>query len=84
MVSLELDHSSDNQRQLTQPRSSMALQGNQLAQDWDKLAWESAAEVVAPAVVAAAVDDGGGVAAAAVPAVSFSIALLQWINERMR
>ena len=62
----------------------MALQGNQLAQDLDKLAWESAAEVVAPAVVAAAVDDGGGVAAAAVPVVSFSIALLQSINERMR
>ena len=82
MVSLELDHSSDNQRQLTQPRSSMALQGNQLAQDWDKLAWESAAEVAPAAIV---VDDGGVVvAAAAVPAVSFSIALLQSINERMR
>ena len=65
----------------------MALQGNQLAQDWDKLAWESAAEV-APAVAAAVVVDDGGVvvvaAAAAVPAVSFSIALLQSINERMR
>jgi hypothetical protein len=64
----------------------MALQGNQLAQDWDKLAWESAAEV-APAVAAAVVVDDGGVvvaAAAVVPAVSFSIALLQSINERMR
>jgi hypothetical protein len=56
----------------------MALQGNQLAQNWDKLAWESAAVEVAPAAVAVVI------AAAAVPAVSFSIALLRSINERVR
>lgn len=71
------------QRQLTQPRSSMALLGNQLAQDWDKSAWESAAAEVAPVVV---VDDDGVavVAAAAVPVSSSLIALHQSISERMR
>ncbi len=66
-----------------QPRSSMALQGNQLAQDWGKPAWKSAAEVV-PA--AAAVDDGGVVAvvAAVVPAVSSSIGLHQSIGGQRK
>jgi hypothetical protein len=59
----------------------MALPGNQLAQDWGKPAWKSAAEVVP----AAAVDDGGVVAVAAVvPAVSSSIGLHQSIGGQRK
>jgi hypothetical protein len=64
----------------------MALPGNQLAQDWGKPAWKSAAEVVP----AAAVDDGGVVAvvvaaaAAVVPAVSSSIGLHQSIDGQRK
>lgn len=58
----------------------MALQGNQLAQDSDKSAWKSAAEVVP-----AAVDDGGVVAVAAVvPAVSSLTGLHQSIGGRRK